>query len=166
MSPLLPLLHLFQKTNKWRILSALAVLILSIIVCCQWTIDSAGATWGAQFSRQTFRPEGQKSMLSITEQQDGTTVHVASHDLLQITLLENASTGFRWAVDQFDKQILELVDSEADYKPNTLGASGEVSFLFRARAPGASTIELKNWRHWEGDSSITRRFHLQVQVDH
>ena len=105
-------------------------------------------------------------MLSITEQQDGTTVHVASHDVLQITLLENASTGFRWAVDQFDKQILELVDSEANYKPKTVGASGEVSFLFRARAPGASTIELKNWRHWEGDSSITRRFHLQVQVDH
>lgn len=78
----------------------------------------------------------------------------------------NASTGFSWAVDQFDKQILELVDSEANYKANTVGASGEVSFLFRARAPGASTIELKNWRHWEGDSSITRRFHLQVQVDH
>ena len=166
MSPLLPLLHLFQKTNKWRILSALAVLILSIIACCQWNIYSAGATWCTEISRQTFRSEGQKSMLSITEQQDGTTVHVASHDLLQITLLENASTGFSWAVDQFDKQILELVDSEANYKANTVGASGEVSFLFRARAPGASTIELKNWRHWEGDSSITRRFHLQVQVDH
>ncbi len=166
MTPSLPLLNLFQKTNKWRILSALAVLMLSIITCCQWTIYSAGATRGAEISRQTFRSEGQKSMLSITEQQDGTTVHVASHDLLQITLLENASTGFSWAVDQFDKQILELVDSEANYKANTVGASGEVSFLFRARAPGASTIELKNWRHWEGDSSITRRFHLQVQVDH
>lgn len=105
-------------------------------------------------------------MLSITEQQDGTTVHVASRDLIEITLLENASTGFRWAVDQFDKQILALVDSEANYKPNSVGASGEVSFLFKAQAPGASTIELKNWRHWEGDSSITRRFHLQVEVDH
>jgi inhibitor of cysteine peptidase len=166
MSPLLPLPNLFQKTNKWRILSALAVLILFIIICCQWTIYSAGAMWGAEISHQTTRSGAQKSMLSITEQQDGKTVHVVSNDLLKITLLENASTGFSWAVDQFDKQILELVDSEANYKPNTVGASGEVSFLFRARAPGASTIELKNWRHWEGDSSITRRFHLQVQVDH
>jgi inhibitor of cysteine peptidase len=104
-------------------------------------------------------------MIFLTEQDGGRMVHVGLNDFVRITLLENASTGFRWAVADFDKQILELVESEANYKPNTVGASGEVSFLFRARAPGVTSLDLKNWRHWEGDASITRRFHLQVQVD-
>lgn len=103
-------------------------------------------------------------MILITEQDEGTTVTVGRNDLLRITLSENASTGYRWAVDQVDKGVLEPVDSEAKYDANLVGAIGEVNFLFRARSEGVGEIRLKNWRHWEGDSSITRRFHVRVRV--
>jgi len=38
-----------------------------------------------------------------------------------------------------------------------------VSFTFRAKKSGE--IALKNWRHWEGDSSVTNRFRVRLRIE-
>lgn len=82
-----------------------------------------------------------------------------------ITLQENATTGYRWAIDHFDADALESLESQAKYpQEQRVGARGEATFSFRAKRAGSTDIALKYWRHWEGDKSIIQRYRAHVDV--
>ena len=97
------------------------------------------------------------TMLLLTQRDKDRTVEIHLGDSVQISLPENATTGFRWAIDRYDEEYLEVVATESHYPENALGSGGEVSFVFRGKKVGTGEIVLKNWRHWEGDSSVTNR---------
>jgi inhibitor of cysteine peptidase len=82
----------------------------------------------------------------------------------RISLPENATTGYRWAVDRYDEEFIEAIGAEPHYTANVVGSGGEVSFTFKTKKIGSGEILLKHWRHWEGDASITSRFHLRLNV--
>ena len=103
-------------------------------------------------------------MASLTQADDGRALDVAVGETVRIALPENASTGHRWAVDDYDRVVLESLDGEARYPTGSLGSAGEVVFSFRARARGTSAIRLKALRSWEGDASIVARFAVMVRV--
>ncbi|HEY7270565.1 MAG TPA: protease inhibitor I42 family protein [Dehalococcoidia bacterium] len=103
-------------------------------------------------------------MLSLVEADNGRTRDIRQGETVRITLPENATTGYRWAVDQVDESVIEALASEPHYAPSGVGSGGEIPFLFRAKAGGAGEIVLKHWRHWAGDSSIIDRFRIQLRV--
>jgi inhibitor of cysteine peptidase len=103
-------------------------------------------------------------MLLIAEKDDGRTVDVRVGDSVRISLPENATTGYRWAVDRYDEEFVEAVGSEPLYTANAIGSGGEVVFIFKGKKIGSGEIVLKHWRHWEGDASITSRFRLRLNV--
>ena len=43
--------------------------------------------------------EAPKTMLSLVEKDSGRTIDIRSGETVQITLPENATTGYRWAID-------------------------------------------------------------------
>jgi inhibitor of cysteine peptidase len=104
------------------------------------------------------------AMLSITAADEGRTVEVRVGESIRIVLPENASTGYRWALEPYDAGLLEAQAGEPHYGGTAIGSGGEVEFVFRARKPGEAAISLKHWRHWEGDASITRRFRIRLVV--
>jgi inhibitor of cysteine peptidase len=83
---------------------------------------------------------------------------------LCITLAENASTGYRWALDRCDAAVAELLATEPRYPAPAVGAGGAVAYTFRAGQPGRGEIALKQWRSWEGDASVTARFCIHLEV--
>jgi inhibitor of cysteine peptidase len=103
-------------------------------------------------------------MLSLVESDNGRTVDIRLGESVRITLPENATTGYRWAIDHYDEDIIEALSTEPSYTANAIGAGGEVTFIFKGKKIGTGEIMLKHWRHWEGDSSITTRFHIQLRV--
>ena len=103
-------------------------------------------------------------MLSLAEPDNGRTVDVRVGDTVQVTLRENATTGYRWAIDRYDEKFIEALGSEPHYTAGTIGVGGTVTFTFRGKTVGNGEIVLKNWRHWEGDASVTSRFHLGIRV--
>jgi len=103
-------------------------------------------------------------MLSLVEADNGRTVDIQQGDTVRITLPENATTGYRWAVDRVDESFIEALESEPHYAPSGVGSGGEIAFVFRAKAVGSGEIVLKHWRHWAGDSSIIGRFRIQLRV--
>jgi inhibitor of cysteine peptidase len=105
-----------------------------------------------------------QSMQSIGENDNGRTVDIRLGGSLQVILPENATTGYRWAIDRCDEEIIEALATEPRYKANAIGSGGEVVFIFQAKKIGNGEIVLKHWRHWEGDSSITTRFCIRFQV--
>ena len=105
------------------------------------------------------------TMLLLTQRDTDRTVEIHLGDSVQICLPENATTGFRWAIDRYDEEYLEVVATESHYPENALGSGGVVSFVFRGKKVGTGEIVLKNWRHWEGDSSVTNRFGLRLRIE-
>jgi inhibitor of cysteine peptidase len=103
-------------------------------------------------------------MLSLTETDNGRTIDLRLGDKIQITLPENATTGYRWAIDRYDEELVEAISTEPHYEGKAVGSGGEVAFSFQAKKPGAGEIALKHWRHFEGDSSVTNRFRVRLRV--
>ena len=103
-------------------------------------------------------------MLIIVEGDNGRTLDIRVGESVKITLPENATTGYRWAIDHYDEELFEAVATEPHYTGQAIGSGGEVSFIFQARNIGIGEIVLKNWRHWEGEASVTRRFRIHLNV--
>ncbi len=101
--------------------------------------------------------------IEVSQSDDGRLIETGVGETIAIRLPENASTGFRWAVDRCDGDVLALVAEQPDYAGKT-GSAGHVTFSFRAARPGKGEIALKNWRSWEGEKSIGSRFRIEVDV--
>lgn len=102
-------------------------------------------------------------MSSLTEADNGRTVDLKVGETLEVTLPENATTGYRWAVDRLDPGIVEAHESKPIYPSGPTGSAGEVTFSFKAGKAGSGEVSL-NWRHFEGDSSITQRFRVRLNA--
>ena len=103
-------------------------------------------------------------MLSLTEADNDRTVDLRVGGTVRLSLPENATTGYRWAVDRLDAGVIEAVGSEPHYTASAPGSGGNVEFTFKAAKAGTGEVALKYWRHFEGDASITKRFRFRVHA--
>jgi inhibitor of cysteine peptidase len=103
-------------------------------------------------------------MQLLVEADDGRTVDVRQGETVRVTLQENATTGYRWAIDRVDEEFIAALATEPRYTSSTIGSGGAVAFVFQATKPGTGEIVLKHWRHWEGDSSVTTRYRIRLHV--
>jgi|SRR4051812_32783399 len=103
-------------------------------------------------------------MSTLVESDNGRTVDVRVHEPVRITLAENATSGYRWAIDRYDAALLEAIATDARYPHPGVGSGGEVDFVFEPKQVGRGAIALKCWRHWEGDASIKARFAVTLNV--
>lgn len=140
---------------NWNVLLLLACVAVPVDGCL---VPFPGAATGARAEQAS------RAMQALTEADNGRTVDIAVGDTVEITLRENATTGYRWAIDRYDEQIADALGSEPHYQPNKIGAGGTVTFSFRGKTAGSGDIALKNWRHWEGDASVTSRFRIRLNV--
>ena len=103
-------------------------------------------------------------MLSLTEADHERTVELRAGDTLRISLPENAATGYRWAVDRVDGELIKAAESQPHYSGDAVGSGGLMTFTFEAKKAGSGEIALKNWRDFEGDASVQKRFRLRLHI--
>jgi inhibitor of cysteine peptidase len=105
------------------------------------------------------------SELTLAQADNGKSFAVRPGDAIAIRLPENPTTGYQWAIDQTNSEIIELLESVFSPGSETAIGSGGVRIVrFRAKTPGTVQIRLKKWRSWQGDSSIVERFEVTIQV--
>lgn len=105
------------------------------------------------------------SKFMLTRADNGKTIQVHPGDEIIISLDENPSTGYKWAVDKTDNAILSLQNS--GFTPTSggaVGSGGTRVFTFVAKSAGSVQLQLKYWRSFEGDSSIVQRFSVTIQA--
>ena len=103
--------------------------------------------------------------ITLTRADDGGVVALRVGDRLVLRLDENPTTGYRWAMEAHDEEVVSLQHQE--YRPfphAAVGGGGQRSWTFIAHKAGTDTLQLKLWRAWEGESSITRRFTVTLHV--
>ena len=96
----------------------------------------------------------------------GSTIDAESGETIQVRLDETPTTGYRWAIEHVDEQVLDAEGSEFQLPANSaIGAAGQRTFVFKARNRGTGRISLRLWREWEGMSSVIDRFEVSVRVE-
>lgn len=125
---------------------------------------AVGAMLVACQAQAPERQEGSPAVVQLTQNDNGRPTTIEVGQTLAIDLDENASTGYTWAIDGYDENILESLGSTPRYSSGPVGSGGQVTFTFRGVADGTGQIRLKNWREWEGDSSVVDRFQTSVTV--
>ena len=103
-------------------------------------------------------------MQSLTEADNERTVDLRVGESVRLTLPENATTGYRWAIDRLDRDVVEEAGSEPHPSRGAIGSGGNVTFDFKVKKVGSGEIALKYWRHFEGDGSIVKRFRFRLNV--
>jgi len=105
-----------------------------------------------------------QSVTTATESENGKAVNIRAGDILEVRLHENATTGYRWALDAVDSPLVKVHEAQYSSPSSSVGGSGEVTWRIEARAPGSLEIKLKLWRSWEGEKSIQKRFGITLTI--
>src|SRR5690242_20198688 len=101
----------------------------------------------------------------LSQADQGTSLKVRPGDTIVVRLPEIPSTGYRWTIAALDSSIVSFVASDiAGTQSRGIGGGGERRLTFRAVAAGTTSIQLKRWREWEGDNSITDRYSVTITV--
>jgi len=107
----------------------------------------------------------QGTMLTLTRADNGKYITMQVNDHLIVSLDENFTTGFQWALDSSGGDWVKLQASE--YIPaagSGIGGGGQRVLTFKAQQAGTGRLQLKLWREWEGEQSIVERFTVTLQV--
>ena len=104
------------------------------------------------------------AMQSLTEADNERTVDLRVGESVRLTLPENATTGYRWTVDHFDREVVDPAGSEPHYAGGAVGSAGQIMFDFKAKKAGSGEVALKYWRHFEGEGSVVKRFRFRLNA--
>lgn len=78
-------------------------------------------------------------------------------------LPETPTSGARWQIDGIEAPVTQVGDS-FDLQGTAPGAGGERELRFVVTGPGAGRVALKLWQEWEGESSVSDRFFVLLNV--
>ena len=101
---------------------------------------------------------------AVTEVDNGTTVEVHVGETLVLRLPENATTGYRWAIEALNADLVEAQEGQYISQSNAVGGGGQATWTLHAKAPGTSEIKLRLWRQWEGERSVQRHFGVTLRI--
>ena len=101
---------------------------------------------------------------SLTGSDNGKTITVHVGDEVDIALDSNPTTGFDWAIDKSNGSLLAFKQMDYQASSNAIGSGGTDTFKFVAKSVGTVNLQLKYWRSFEGDRSITQRYAVTVQI--
>jgi len=101
---------------------------------------------------------------SLTGADNGKTIQVHVGDETNIMLDANPSTGYGWSIEKSDGTLLTLKQSSFSASSSAVGSGGIQTLTFVAKSAGTANLQLKYWRSFEGDKSITRRFAATIQI--
>lgn len=103
----------------------------------------------------------------LTEADQGKAFTVKKGAAIQLRLPESPSTGYTWQFNAFDAKALTFVGQQ-NFKPveqNAMAGKPELKvFTLKAAETGVVTLDLSNYRVWEGAGSAARHFTATIQI--
>jgi predicted secreted protein len=106
-------------------------------------------------------------MIHIDDNFDGRTLAIRIGEIVELTLAENASTGYRWDFANERSSwsaVLRLLEEQAGATDTRPGMPGTRRFLLEAVAPGDAELELEYLRPWQRSTPPARTFRALIEV--
>jgi len=96
--------------------------------------------------------------IAIADKPAVDTVKIHPKDTLSISLVSNASTGYKWHYDD-STAFLKLIETKSEAPASKLiGASGKQIFIFKARKKGKVNLKLFYTRGTVDTSKVFEQF--------
>lgn len=109
----------------------------------------------------SFLPRGD---VDLRAEDHGRDVHLRVGETLSVRLRGNVTTGYRWQVVDLDAELLEQVADEYSSSAPIPGSSGWHALVFRALAPGRTTLRLVHSQPWN-HSEAAESFEAAVTIE-
>lgn len=109
-----------------------------------------------------------RKMIKADDGFNGRRLELRVGETLELSLSENASTGYRWTITPESTRKLDKILHERGEAPEgaagTPGKAGVRRFYLEASEPGAIELELEYRRPFEPARPPARRFKLRIRV--
>jgi len=98
----------------------------------------------------------------LSEADQGVVVQARTGDLIEVSLHEMPSAGYRWVVDSPADNVLDPIDPSYEFAEGRVGAANTASFRFRVKAAGTGALRLIYRRPWEKDVPPLKTYEATV----
>src|SRR5262249_45985894 len=132
------------------------------VVLCVWLLLPVSCKGTRHEARTGSCPV---STIMLMRADNGKTIEICVDDTLVIRLDENPTTGYQWAMEEPNEEVVAL--QSADYlrsRSAGVGGGGQRVWTLTAKKTGVVILRLKLWRAWEGETSIVERFTVTLHV--
>lgn len=103
--------------------------------------------------------------INLTQSDNGKSIQIGLGEIVRISLDENPSTGFRWALEQGDDEVLELLTSDyIQASAPRVGVGGKRVWRFAGKKSGDVRLVLVYRRAWEEEISTVERLQVTIRV--
>lgn len=103
-------------------------------------------------------------MTEVNDSADGREIELSEGDELRISLDENPTTGFAWAVESLGEPACDVVDDHFESgSASAVGSGGVHRWRLKAKEKGEGKIALGYRRSWESKPPL-KTFKLTVRV--
>ena len=103
-------------------------------------------------------------MIKLDNSYNNGTINIAKGGLIELCLEENPSTGYLWNIIDMDYSKLQMVNDMFEEGHLEIGVTGTRLFVFKALEIARTTIVMKYFQPWEGETSSIKEFVLNVHV--
>ena len=103
-------------------------------------------------------------MVEVDRSYDGREVTLKIGEVVELSLAENPTTGFRWDFAVKPEPSCRIVENTFKPATDSPGKGGTHRWQFLAVHPGAGAIDLEYRRPWEKGTPATRTFKLTIRV--
>jgi inhibitor of cysteine peptidase len=143
-----------MKRSPTRLLAVAAVGLLTAVACATMLGFGCGS---------------EPQALSLTVDDDGSTIEVQPDQEVVVILGGNPTTGYGWTVASVDEAVLAPTGEPSYEQESTdetlVGGGGTFTLTFQAKAPGKTELELAYARPWETDVDPAETFAVSVIVE-
>jgi inhibitor of cysteine peptidase len=131
------------------------------LTLCLSLTAAAAASMPIAVPAQTTPP----ATVELGELGQNASVQLRVGDTLRVVLPANVSTGYSWQVASNDAGVLQPASSQnGQAAPRRMGAPGQQTLSFTARAPGQDHLTLTYARPWEKGTKPARTYSVTIAV--
>ncbi|HEB37407.1 MAG TPA: PEGA domain-containing protein [Thermoplasmatales archaeon] len=108
-----------------------------------------------------------ENIIYVDESYNGKDMYLNMNQYLNLTLVQNPSTGYRWDFVDFNNSIMEIVDhfywGYPQHDPPILGAPCNETWILKPLKSCDFELKLKYWQSWEPNSTL-KTFNLTIHI--
>ncbi len=109
-----------------------------------------------------------QNVLTISLDQNGSTIDVKNGDTIKLSLKGNITTGFSWEIASIDQDYLvqegDMEYSDMPNPKNLTGTPGIFNYSFKAVKQGETSLKIIYHQPWEKDVEPYDTFTLNIKI--
>lgn len=111
-------------------------------------------------------PPAASEVKALQAKDSGQEIQVKAGAIIELSLEEQAGTGYQWEFDRLDEKHFKLVKTAT--RPlaanNRVGGPLLETWRLIATTPGESQLSLDYFRSWEGRGQAVKHFQVKVRI--